>query len=62
MTTFDSVLNWLIPTLLILIVIGFAWTKFIQPYVAPLFQKIINYFKGKSEEEGQHKVKEITYE
>jgi hypothetical protein len=27
MATLDSVLNWLVPTILILIVIGFLWIK-----------------------------------
>jgi hypothetical protein len=62
MTSFDSVLGWLIPTLLIVVSVGFVWMKFIQPFVMPLFQKMINYFRGKSEEETQQKVKEITYE
>lgn len=27
MATFDSVMNWLVPTLLIVILIGFLWIK-----------------------------------
>jgi len=61
MASFDSVLEWLIPVLLIVIIAGFAWVKFIQPFVVPMFIKMYNSFKGKSHEES-NKNKEITFE
>lgn len=61
MATFDSVLQWLIPALLVVIIAGFAWVKFIQPFVVPMFIKMYNYFKGKPHEES-NKSKEIVFE
>ena len=61
MATFDSVLSWLIPVLLVVVVIGFLWTKVFEPWVMPLVRKIIAYFKGKEHEE-EHMPKEIAYE
>ena len=39
-STLDSILNVLIPTLLILVVGGFAWIKFIEPWGLPLLKKM----------------------
>jgi len=58
--TFDSVLSWLIPTILILGFVGFVWVKIFSPYVMPMLKKFWNWLNGKSEE--QKTVKEVTYE
>lgn len=40
MATLDSILNFAIPAILILIAVGFVYTKFIQPWVVPHLIKL----------------------
>jgi len=61
MTTIDSVLNYGIPILLIIIVLGFIWIKFIQPYVLPMLQNLFEWMKGKNENKQTKYSREIIY-
>ena len=63
MATLDSILNWLVPTILILVVVGFVYTKFISPWVVPHLIRLWEWAKGSSQQESQGiKNKEIVYE
>lgn len=57
--TIDSILNWAVPILLLLIAFGFVYIKFLQPYVIPLFIKLGENLKGN---EKNSLKKEIIYE
>lgn len=62
MGSFDDVLNWGIPALLIIIALGIVYIKFLRPYVIPLIQDAINYKKEKDGEREDNSQKYITYE
>ena len=61
-SSFDSVLNWLIPALLILVVVWFIWSKFLQPTLWPAIVKLWNKLFGEKREDTGGKNKEITFE
>lgn len=63
MSGIDDTLNWAIPALLIIIALGFVYTKLINPYVTPLLINFWNWAKGSTERQelGQHR-REIIYE
>lgn len=58
--TFDSVLNFIIPALIILIVIGFAWTKLIEPALWPFLKNMLGI--GKEAAHDAKYGKEIVYD
>jgi hypothetical protein len=60
MGTVDSVLNFAVPAILILIVISFAWSKIIDPLLMPSLRKLWAYMNGEGEQ-SKH-VKEIVYD
>lgn len=60
MATLDSILNFAIPALLILIALGFIYTKFIKPWVVPHLIRLWEYLND-SQSHTTH-VKEVTYE
>ena len=60
MTTLDSILDFVIPFVLILLFIGFIYTKFLDPWLMPHLKRLIAYLRGEGKEE--IKVKEIIYE
>ena len=60
MPTLDSILNFAIPTLLILIAIGFVYIKFLSP-LTPQIKKILEWLQGNSQTQ-EHRMREITYE
>jgi hypothetical protein len=63
MAYLDSILNFGIPAILILITLGFLYTKVIQPWVLPLLAKLWEWMKGNKEEGSPATTKrEIIYE
>ena len=56
--TFDSILNVLIPALVILCVVGFIWVKFLAPHLWPWLKGVL---EG-SKQHGEARGKEIIYE
>jgi len=60
MATLDSILNFLIPLLLMLIAFGFVYTKFLQPWVVPHLIKFWEYLQGPAHQ--NNAAREITYE
>jgi uncharacterized membrane protein len=56
----DAILNFAIPALLILIALGFVYTKFIKPWIVPHLIKFWEYLND-SQSHTTH-VKEIAYE
>jgi hypothetical protein len=56
----DSLLNFLVPAILLLIALGFVYTKFIQPWVVPHLIKFWEWMQGKSTEDTTKK--EIVFE
>lgn len=61
MGTFDDVLNIGIPALLIIIVVGFLWVKFIEPWVVPMFARLWEKMKGDGTQQTKYG-KDIVYE
>jgi len=57
----DSILNFAIPALLIVIAFGFVYVKFIGPYVVPWLVQLWEWLKGKETTTTSGK-KEIIYE
>lgn len=64
MASLDEILNVGIPLLLIIIVLGFLWTKFFRPFVLPMLSDMWNKASEKREEAQQNKQygKDILYE
>lgn len=64
MATLDEILNFGVPALLIIIVLGFLWVKFIEPWVVPMISKLWEKINEKREERTheKHYGKEIQYE
>lgn len=62
MATLDQILNIGVPALLIIIIIGFIWIKFLNPFVVPMFSRLVEYFRGKSIKLPGSNRKEISYE
>lgn len=61
MGTLDEVLNIGIPILLIVIVLGFLWVKFIEPWVVPMVVRLWEKMKGDPNQQ-QRYGKDIVYE
>lgn len=59
MGTIDSVLNFAIPALLVLIVVSFAWSKIIDPLLMPSITKLWDYLNGEAD---KSRYKEIVYD
>ena len=59
---FDQVLNYGIPILLIVVVLGFLWTKFLKVYVAPFLGDMWDKLKGSNIKNPLKTTKEISYE
>ena len=57
----DEALNVGIPILLILITLGFVYTKFLEPWVTPHILKLWNKMKEKTSEELPQRGQEIVY-
>ena len=55
----DSFLNFLVPTLIIFVVIGFIWTKLLKPSMWPWIQSML---QGAKEQGEFARGKEIVYE
>jgi len=63
MATLDSILNFLVPTLLILIFIGFIWMKTpLGAWLGPHLQNLWLWMKGESQNVHIHREKVIAYE
>lgn len=63
MATLDEILNFGIPALLVIIVLGFLWVKFIEPWVIPMISRLWEKVNEKKEESEQKKyTKDILYE
>ena len=60
MATLDSILNFAIPALLILVAFGFVYVKFLDPWVVPLLRKFWDWLNIQSENKKFNK--EIVYE
>jgi len=58
--TADSVLNIVMPAILILIVVGFIWMKFFNVYAMPMLHRMWEKLTDDDEDKGSKK--EITYE
>lgn len=59
MGALDSFLNFLVPTLIILIVVGFIWTKILSPVMYPWIRNMLDGAKERGE---LRRGKEIVYE
>lgn len=57
--TIDAVLNFTIPSLIVLIVVSFVWSKIIDPLLMPSIRKLWDYINGENE---NSKYREIVYE
>jgi len=62
MATLDDILNVGVPAILILVVVGFIWIKFLNPFVIPMIKNMVEYFKGKNIKVPGVNRKEISYE
>lgn len=60
MASLDSVLNFVIPAILIVIALGFIWTKFIEPWVLPHAKRFWEYLQGQNSKITRQK--EVVYE
>jgi hypothetical protein len=58
----DEILNWGIPALLIIITLGFLWTKFISPWVVPMVQNIFEWISGADTSSIIKPTKEVQYD
>jgi hypothetical protein len=58
----DELLNWGIPALLIIITLGFLWTKFINPWVLPMVKSIYDWISGADTSLLVKPVKEVQYD
>ena len=59
--TLDSILNVLVPMILIGAVIGFTYVKLLSPSIVPMFKRWYNDYKNKKQNPQQH-YKEIVYD
>ena len=57
----EEALDWGIPALLIIVTLGFIYTKFFEPYVTSLLKKLWEWFKAQNNPEASQKGKEIVY-
>jgi len=57
--TVDSILNFIVPTLIIVAVVGFIWIKLLAPSIWPWLKSMMDGAKGQGE---SAKGKEIIYE
>jgi hypothetical protein len=62
MTTFDTIMNIAVPTILILIAFGFVYMKFLRPFVMPWLIKLWLWITGQNQESTINHKKEIIYE
>lgn len=63
MANLDQILNFAIPAILILVVVGFLWTKVLGQFLGPLFVRLWEWMKGNGEKTTQHTGKrEIVYD
>jgi len=60
MASLDSILNFAIPAILILVAFGFIYTKFLKPWVVPWVISFWEWIQGK-EMPTIHRKKEIVY-
>lgn len=58
---FEEVMNIGIPALLIIIVLGFLWIKFLEPWVFPMLSKLWLWISGAAKTEDVPIRKEISY-
>jgi hypothetical protein len=58
---FDSVMNFLVPAVLLLIAAGFIYIKFISPWVVPMLSRLWEWVKGSGSSERSIR-KEISFE
>lgn len=49
MAGLNETLNWLIPTVLLLVAGGFVYTKFFQPFVLPMLSGVWEWISSKSD-------------
>jgi len=57
--TVDSILNFIVPTLIIFVVIGFIWTRLLSPSLWPWMKGMLESAKEQGE---ARRGKEIIYE
>ena len=62
MGALDSTLGWLIPALLIVVAVGFIYTKFINPWVVPHLIRFWHWLQGRQQEGDVTRTREITFE
>ena len=61
MSALDDILNVGVPILLIVIVLGFLWVKFIEPWVVPMVARLWEKMKGDGTQQTKYG-KDIIYE
>jgi len=62
-TSLDSFLNFAIPALIIIIIVGWLYIKLIKPFVVPFIKDVIHpKSEEKEKEERTESVKTIEYE
>jgi len=61
MGSLDSILNFVIPALLVVIAVGFVYVKFIGPWILPQLKKFWIWLQESSQQQDTTK-KEISYE
>ena len=59
----EDILNFAIPTLLLLIALGFVYVKFLSPWVIPMLSRLWEWAKGTTANrtEGEFRRREISY-
>lgn len=62
MASMAEVLNVGIPLLLLIIALGFIYTKFVDPWVVPMLKKFWEWLMVQNTSTNQPKGKEIAYE
>lgn len=60
--TFDSIMGWAIPALLIIVAIGFVYVKFIKPWFIPLIKDAWDWINGNTSADNHHAEKQVTYD
>ena len=58
----DAFLNFLIPAILLLIALGFVYTKFLKPWVVPHLIQLWEYIQNSNQQREGMVGKELAYE
>ena len=60
--TLSQTLGWAIPTLLIVIALGFIYVKFLKPWVMPMLKNLWGWTTKQRETSQHHGPREVSFE